>query len=115
MYTKTLPKTPPSAPSTVFLGDTFSISLCLPKILPAKYANVSAPHAPKNTSHTVNAPFFSPLIKIICANVTVIYTVSKKSIETVEKRTVSCIKIIKSISTKPNASVACKTPFEKTE
>ena len=36
---------PPTAPSTVFLGLTLVISLCLPKRLTHIYANVSVPHA----------------------------------------------------------------------
>ena len=40
---------PPAKPSQVLLGDTFSYSLCLPKIFPDKYANVSFVHTNKKT------------------------------------------------------------------
>ena len=48
--TATQPRTPPIAPSTVFLGLISGHSLCLPSRLPAKYAKVSVDHAAIKTS-----------------------------------------------------------------
>ena len=45
---------PPIAPSHVFLGDSLSNSLCLPIVIPHKYANVSFNHTIANGRNTVN-------------------------------------------------------------
>ena len=81
----THPSIPPIAPSTVFFGLIVGQSLCLPRVLPAKYAKVSVDHAETKINHILRYPNSCCLINSICKKKILMYIVPAKDNATSEK------------------------------